>query len=99
MAAAVAHQINNPLTTIVLDTELLLLKEAPGSKNAEILNAISWAGKRAAGVVRRLLASARPNTSTTPPQPINVVQTVEEILTLVHSYLNRSSIALVAQTA
>ncbi|MBK9750656.1 MAG: GAF domain-containing protein [Chloroflexi bacterium] len=95
LAAAVAHQINNPLTTIVLDTELLLLKEAPGSKNAEILNAISRAGKRAAGVVRRLLASARPNTSTTPPQPINVVQTVEEILTLVHSYLNRSSITLV----
>ncbi len=95
LAAAVAHQINNPLTTIVLDTELLLLKEAPGSKNAEILNAISRAGKRAAGVVRRLLASARPNTSSTPAQPINVVQTVEEILTLVHSYLNRSSIALI----
>lgn len=95
LAAAVAHQINNPLTTIVLDTELLLLKEAPGTKNYEILNAISRAGKRAAGVVRRLLASARPNTSTTPPQPINVAQTVEEILTLVHSYLNRAGITLI----
>ena len=27
LAAAVAHQINNPLTTIVLDTELLLETE------------------------------------------------------------------------
>lgn len=94
LAAAVAHQINNPLTTIVLDTELLLLKEPAGTKNYEILNAISRAGKRAAGVVRRLLASARPNTNSIPPQPINVVQTVEEILTLVNSYLNRAGIVL-----
>jgi len=95
LAAAVAHQINNPLTTIVLDTELLMLKEPAGTKTHDILSAISRAGKRAAGVVRRLLASSRPNSTGTPAQPVNIVQTVEEILTLVNSYVNRAGITLI----
>ena len=95
LAAAVAHQINNPLTTIVLDTELLMLNEQPGSKNYEVLSAISRSGKRAAGVVRRLLATARPNSPTVPPQAINVVYTIEEILALIRSYIQREGMRLV----
>ena len=47
LAAAVAHQINNPLTTILVDTELMLLDEPEQSRNYRSLLAISRAGKRA----------------------------------------------------
>jgi signal transduction histidine kinase len=92
LAAAVAHQVNNPLTTIVLDTELLLLKEPEGTDTYNSLSAIMRAGKRAAGVVRRLLATVRPNMSSDPPQAINLITTVEETLALVRAHIEREKI-------
>jgi signal transduction histidine kinase len=94
LAAAVAHQINNPLTTIVLDTELLLESEGPGSKNYEVLSAISRSGKRAAGVVRRLLAMARPISATTQRDAINVPDTIAEVTALVRPHVERVGIRL-----
>ncbi|NWG16355.1 MAG: GAF domain-containing protein [Chloroflexi bacterium] len=99
LAAAVAHQINNPLTTIMVDSEMLLLDEPPNSRNYQSLQAISRAGKRAAGVARRLLAIARPNTPDTPPQPIDVVDTIEGILSLVKSHIERDRIRVVTEFA
>ena len=40
LAAAVAHQINNPLTTIVLDTELMMLNEKADTPQYEQLEQI-----------------------------------------------------------
>jgi signal transduction histidine kinase len=94
LAAAVAHQINNPLTTIVLDTELLLLKEPDGTDNYQSLSAIMRAGKRAAGVVRRLLASVRPNMSDNPPQEVNLTATIEDTVALVRAHIEREHIKL-----
>lgn len=94
LAAAVAHQINNPLTTIVLDTELLLLREPEDTDVHQSLSAIMRAGKRAAGVVRRLLASVRPNVSADPPQAVNLTMTVEETVALVRAHIERERIKL-----
>jgi len=96
LAAAVAHQINNPLTTIVLDTELLLLDTAESDPDHQVLGAISRAGKRAAGVVRRLLATVRPNAPSAPLEPINIVYTIQETLALVRSHIEREGIRLTA---
>ena len=97
LAAAVAHQINNPLTTIVLDTELLLEGETQDTKDYEVLSAILRAGKRAAGVVRRLLAMARPISPDTPRSAIDVVYTIKDITTLVRPHIEREGIHLIAQ--
>lgn len=97
LAAAVAHQINNPLTTILVDTELMLLDEAPDSRNFKSLQAISRAGKRAAGVVRRLLATARPTDEDAPVEAIDVIDTIEGILSLVRSHIEHDRIRVLPQ--
>jgi signal transduction histidine kinase len=92
LAAAVAHQINNPLTTIVVDTELLLLNEPEDSEAHQSLSAVLRAGKRAAGVVSRLLATVRTNTASDPPEAVNLITTIEDTLGLVRAHIERESI-------
>jgi signal transduction histidine kinase len=94
MAAAVAHQINNPLTTIVLDTELMLLSETSDSPRVEQLHAIHRSGKRAAGVVRRLLATARMPSADASMEPINITTTVIEIVDLVKAHIERARVSM-----
>jgi signal transduction histidine kinase/putative methionine-R-sulfoxide reductase with GAF domain len=95
LAAAVAHQINNPLTTILVDTELMLSDETPNTPNYESLTAILRAGKRAASVVRRLLAAARPNFyEDATPEPVDVVETIEGTLSLVNSHIRQNGIRI-----
>ncbi len=95
LAAVVAHQINNPLTTIVVDTELLMLDVSENSPSYETMLAISRAGKRAASVAKRLLAIARPNDPDAVPEPINVLDTVEDVLALVKNHIERDGIRVI----
>ena len=92
LAAVVAHQINNPLTTIIVDTELLLLDEEPNSIEYEALTAILRTGKRASNVARRLLAIARPTETDTPMEMVDVVDTVRGILSLLQTHVERNGI-------
>lgn len=94
LAAVVAHQINNPLTTIIVDTELMLADEPSDSLNYKSLTAIARAGKRAANVARRLLAIARPTDANTPPELIDVVDSVRGVFSLVQTHIERGSVRI-----
>jgi two-component system NtrC family sensor kinase len=59
LAAGVAHQVNNPLTTIIADSHLLLEQLPPDGKAHESAEAISQAAHRAGVVVQRLLNFSR----------------------------------------
>jgi two-component system NtrC family sensor kinase len=71
MAAGVAHEINNPLTTILINTHLLL--ESPGKNAGEVdtLNLIADETTRCAAIVRGLLDFARQTPSQAAPTDIN----------------------------
>jgi two-component system NtrC family sensor kinase len=72
MAAGVAHEINNPLTSILLNTHLLL--ERPGGGEVEqTLNLIADETMRCAGIVNGLLEFARLTPSRAVPTDINDV--------------------------
>ncbi len=94
LAAAVAHQINNPLTTILGDTELILEDMPPADPNAEALEAISRAGKRAHEVVRRLLTMARQQSTDNILEPLDINETIDNTLTLVRGHIQQGRIAL-----
>ena len=59
LAAGVAHEINNPLTAIIANAQILQRELSPGDERLESVELISMAGARAAQVVRNLLDFAR----------------------------------------
>ncbi len=87
LAAAVSHQLNNPLTTILADTEILMLDTDRDTRAYHSLEAIARSGRRAAEVVRRLMAVSRPDKLDGVPQPVDVIKTIEDVLHLVRRYI------------
>jgi signal transduction histidine kinase len=98
LAGAVAHQVNNPLTTIVLDAELLLMDSNLSPKSRESLDAILRSGKRAASVVRRLLTmtTVRPD-SPHQTEEVNVIETIQETLSLIRAHVQRDGVQVVSR--
>ncbi len=94
LAAAVAHQINNPLTTILGDTEMILDDLSSDNPHVEGLEAILRAGKRAHEVVRRLLTMARQQSSDDQLELINVNESIRNTLTLVRGHIQQGRVAL-----
>ncbi len=93
LASGVAHQINNPLTTIIADAQLLLRtldEDAAGRESAE---AIEQAGWRVLQVVQRLMDFSRPSTDAM--QPISVNETIRLALSLVGTHVASDGLKLI----
>jgi two-component system, NtrC family, sensor kinase len=71
MAAGVAHEINNPLTSILLNTHLLLEKNPVDPAARESLTMIADETSRCAQIVRGLLEFSRMTPSRTAPASVN----------------------------
>jgi two-component system, NtrC family, sensor kinase len=91
LTAVIAHQINNPLTTILGDAEILVQDTSPDSPLRDSALAIRRAGQRAKRVVERLLSMAR---SESEFKPIDVNHTITEAVALVGSQLKQANIDL-----
>jgi signal transduction histidine kinase len=92
MAAGIAHELNNPLTTVSGFTELVLeeLPEGTGIRND--LELVLREAHRARGVVRRLLDFARQSENARVRSDVNEI--VVDVLALVNHLLRMSGIQL-----
>jgi two-component system NtrC family sensor kinase len=81
LAAGVAHEMNNPITAVIANTQLLKREIELEDESSESVELIEQAGKRAQKVVRALLDFARQEPQTF--HPIDINHTLEQALMLV----------------
>ncbi|GAB4488946.1 MAG: hypothetical protein OHK0031_12740 [Anaerolineales bacterium] len=92
MAAGVAHELNNPLTSVVGFTELSLDALPPDSPVRGDLDLVLREAQRARSVVRRLLDFARQGETVRVLADINEV--VEDVVALTKHFLQTSGVRL-----
>jgi PAS domain S-box-containing protein len=92
LASGIAHQINNPLTTIIADAQILLNQLPSAHPARESARAIEQAGWRTQKVVQLLLEFSRPVGDM--QETVSLYQTIEDALTLVGASLNSSGIKI-----
>ena len=80
LAAGLAHEINNPLTAIIANTQLLQRELAGDEDKLELIDLISRAGARATQVVHNLLDLARKEEYIF--EPLNVNNTITRAISL-----------------
>lgn len=72
MASGIAHELNNPLTSIIGLSEIVMRDKVPESVK-EDMEMIKSESHRAAGIVRNLLSFARKNATFKQPANINAI--------------------------
>ncbi len=93
LAAGVAHEINNPLTTILGYTHLLLRDQSLPQTTRDDVGQIMVEGQRIAALVERFLRFAQPASSGKQPLPIN--EPLLEAIGLLKGRLQESGVQLV----
>jgi two-component system, NtrC family, sensor kinase len=98
LAAGVAHEINNPLTAIIANAQILQRKLSPDEEDErDMVDLIIRAGDRAAQVVRNLLDFARKEQYEFAPTDLN--ETIRRALALAQHELAARSIRLTFEPA
>ena len=92
LAAGVAHEINNPLTAIIANAQILAREVPPGSDLIDSVKLIETAGTRASQVIRNLLGIARKEKYEFAPVDLN--ETLNNAISLVQHELRGKPINL-----
>lgn len=92
MAAGVAHELNNPLTAILGNTQLLLRELPPDTAEGKLLRDILACGKRCRNIIQNLLTFSRQDAYIFEPCSLN--EAVEQVLSLMRYQIERSDIEL-----
>lgn len=95
LAAGVAHEINNPLTAVNANAQMLKMVIPPEDENYEAVELIAIAGERATRVVRGLLDFARQEHYAFVPGSVN--ESIEQALELIRYQLQSAHIEIQRQ--
>jgi PAS domain S-box-containing protein len=93
LAGSVAHQINNPLTITMANSQLLLLETQPTSEAYQLTNDILKAGVRIQKIIENLLEFS--NQETYFFVEADLIETIEGALALVARSLKKDRVELV----
>jgi len=93
LAAGVAHELNNPITAVIANTQLLQRELDPSNVDMESVELIEQAGKRAQSVVRELLDFARQEAEEF--RIVDVNHTIQQALSLVERQWQRVHVKLI----
>jgi two-component system NtrC family sensor kinase len=97
LAAGIAHEINNPLTAILANAQMLQREIPEDDDRQELVDLIARAGSRASQVVRNLLDLARKEKFEF--QPTDVNETIRKSLELLQFEIAKRSVDLVFEPA
>jgi two-component system, NtrC family, sensor kinase len=90
MAAGVAHELNNPLTAILGNTQLLLRESTENSLEEKLLRDVFLCGKRCKNIIQNLLTFSRQDDYIFYECSLN--QAVEQVLSLVSYQIEHNNI-------
>ncbi len=92
MAAGIAHELNNPLTTVTGFAELILDEIPEGDQRRADMEMVLREGLRARSVVRRLLEFARQGEHTRSRCDLNEI--LDDVLALTRHFIHTSGVQL-----
>jgi PAS domain S-box-containing protein len=92
LAAGVAHEINNPMNSIINYAQILIDENAKRKPGSTVGERIIKEGNRVAGIVRSLLSFARETEEK--KSPCSVYDIVEDTLALTKTQLRKEGVAL-----
>jgi signal transduction histidine kinase len=92
MAAGIAHELNNPLTTVIGFSELVFNELKEDSPNYEEMSMVLAEARRASGVVRRLLDFSRQGERTRTRSDLNEV--VYDVVALTQHLIKTNDVTL-----
>lgn len=92
LAAALAHEINNPLQSIQSYLDLMLKYPVEPADSEEYLSIIHRQIERVRNITQHVLNFARPQV--TSRQEISIVEVVEQVLVLVNKQLEQSNVTV-----
>jgi two-component system, NtrC family, sensor kinase len=95
LSAGIAHEVNNPLSVIAYATELLLREDAASSFQTELLERIAREVERLKTLTGGLLSFSR--SGETRMRTVDLIQTLRDVLLLLHYELNRHQIELIEE--
>ncbi len=88
LASSIAHQISNPLTTIIAEAQLLTHNLVKDNENYESADLIIKAGWRAQYVIQELLMFSEPSRDT--KEKLNVNETIQKAILLSEALIQAS---------